>query len=80
MKIYDYHGKKNLCGEKVRQARTKNKMTQEELAAKLQIAEVIMERNSIIRIESGTRFVADFELMALAKILNVTFEWLLEQE
>lgn len=76
MKIYDFCGKKNACGEKVREARKKKKMTQEDLAAKLQVAGVLVERNSICKLETGERFVADYELAALAKILDVSMEWL----
>jgi len=38
---------------------------------------VIIERDSISRIELGTRFVADYELLVLCKVLNVTPEYLL---
>ena len=55
-------------------------MTQSDLAAKLQVAGIIIERDSISRIEIGTRFVADYELKELAKILNTTVNWLLEIE
>ena len=78
MKIYDYKGKKNVCGERVRQARVLQHSTQSELAARLQIEEVILERDSISRIEAGTRFVADFELLVLAKVLRVEPTWLLD--
>ena len=77
MKIYDYNGKKNICGDRVHEARCKYRITQSELAAKLQIAGIIIERDSISRIEIGTRFVADYELRELAKILNVSVNWLL---
>lgn len=77
MKIYDFEGKKNICGDRVREARTKNRLTQNELAAQLQLAGIIIERDSISRIEIGTRFVADYELRELAKILNVSVTWLL---
>lgn len=77
MKIYDYNGKKNICGERVKEARKKCHLSQDNLAAKLQIEGVIMERNSVSRIEIGTRFVADYELVALCKILNVSPEYLL---
>lgn len=80
MKIYDYHGKKNVCGDRVHEARCKHRMTQSDLAARLQINGIIMERDSISRIEIGTRFVADYELRELAKILNVTVNWLLGLE
>ena len=76
MKIYDYHGKKNVCGDRVRDAPQKQRLTQEDLAAKLQIAGVIMERDSVSRIEIGTRFVTDYELMVLSKVLDVSMQWL----
>lgn len=76
MKIYDYHGKKNVCSDRVRDARQKQRLTQEDLAAKLQIAGVIMERDSVSRIEIGTRFVTDYELMVLSKVLDVSMQWL----
>ena len=80
MKIYDYDGKKNICGERVREARRKMNVTQTDLAARLQVAGIIIERNSITRMESGERFVADYELRELAKILKVSVEWLLGME
>ena len=55
-------------------------MTQNDLAAQLQLAGVVIERDCISRIEIGTRFVADYELMELARILEVSLDWLLERE
>ncbi|MBQ4269959.1 MAG: helix-turn-helix transcriptional regulator [Clostridia bacterium] len=77
MKIYDYHGKKNICGDRLREARVVRRLRQEDLAAKIQIEGVIMERDSISRIEIGTRFVSDFELMIFARVLGVSVNWLL---
>jgi len=77
MKIYDYNGKKNICGNRVREARVKQRITQSDLAARLQVNGVIIERDSISRIEIGTRFVADYELKLLSQILNVSVAWLL---
>ena len=56
------------------------RLTQSDLAAKLQIADIIIERDSISRIEIGTRFVADYELRELSKILEVSTNWLLGLE
>ena len=70
MKIYDFHGKKNISGEAIRQLRTRKHMSQSDLAARIQTEGVTMERDSISRIESGTRFVADYELMIFAKVLG----------
>ena len=80
MKIYDFNGKKNICGDRIHEARCKHRLTQSDLAAQLQIAGVIIERDSISRIEIGTRFVADYELRELARILKVTPSWLLGLE
>lgn len=80
MKIYDYNGRKNICGDRVREARQKRRLSQSDLAAKLQIRGVIIERDSISRIESGTRFVADYELKLLAEIFSVDILWLLSSD
>lgn len=80
MKIYDYKGRKNLCGNGVKEARARLNITQTDLAARLQVAGITMERDSVSRIEIGTRFVTDYELAVLAKILGVSMEWLTENE
>lgn len=54
MKIYTYKGKKNLCGDRIRIERLKKRMTQMELAAKIQLQGITLERDSISRIEIGT--------------------------
>lgn len=77
MKIYDYNGKKNICGERIHEARCRLRLTQGELAARLQVRGINIERDSISRIEIGTRFVADYELRELSNILKVSSAWLL---
>ena len=77
MKIYDYNGRKNLCGDRIREARIKSRCSQSDLAARMQTEGIIIERDSISRIESGTRFVPDYELPPFAKVLGVSIEWLL---
>ena len=71
MKIYSYRGKKNLCGDKIREGRLKQRLSQSDLAAKIQIEGVTLERDSISRIEIGTRFVTDYELTIFARVLRV---------
>ena len=48
MKIYDYNGKKNVCGDRIHEARCKLRLTQSDLAAKLQVAGIIIEREGLI--------------------------------
>ncbi len=78
MKIYNYNGRKNICGERIRLARLSQHMTQEELAAKMQINGINIERDGISRLESGTRFIPDYELPIFAAVLGVSIEWLLQ--
>ena len=80
MKIYDYHGKKNLCGDRIHQARTTQRMSQSDLAARMQVNGVIIEREAISKIETGDRFVTDYELLTFAKVLGVSVNWLLADE
>ena len=80
MKIYDFNGKKNICGDRIREARQKRRMSQSDLAAKMQLAGIVIERDSISRIEIGTRFVPDYELPIYAEVLQVSVAWLLNME
>ena len=77
MKIYDYGGKKNICGDRIREARVVQRMSQNEKKKKMQVEGITIERDSISRVEIGTRFVADYELKVFAKVLNVNILWLL---
>ena len=70
--------KANICGKRVKLARVNQDMDQVELAAALSVDhEIEMAQTSISEIERGERGVRDFELIALAKILEVSAEWLL---
>ena len=80
MKIYGYKGKKNISGRRIREARQKLGLSQSELAAQMQVEEITLERDSISRIEIGTRFIPDYELPIFSKILKVSVNWLLGLE
>jgi len=67
----------NLVGERVKEARGKGQLTQEELSKKLTKFGVAIDRAGVAKIETGIRGVLDFELVALAKALNVKVMWLL---
>ena len=79
LKIYDYEGAKNISGDRIRQARTVMRLSQADLAARMQIHGVTIEREAISKIETGDRFVADYELLTFAKVLGVPMEWLTGQ-
>ena len=78
MKIYWHDGRKNIVGSNVRALRTKAELTQKELAAKIQLLGYEFDRLTVLRIESGDRFVADYEVKALAEALNVEIKRLYE--
>lgn len=70
---------RNLIGDRVREARlrTKPKITQKDLLARLEIRGIYLEKTTISKIESKTRSVTDIELVAIADSLNVSIKWLL---
>lgn len=80
VKIYNFNGKKNISGDRIREARQKMRLSQADLAARMQVEGIAIERDSISRIEIGTRFVPDYELPLFSKVLNVSVNWLLEIE
>ena len=65
---------KNRIGQRVKELRKAHNLTQKTLAAKLQLAGYDL---AILRIEQGTRFVPDYEVVALAEVFNVSCEYLL---
>lgn len=80
MKIYDFDGEKNISGDRIHQARTAMRLSQADLAARMQLNGVTIEREAISKIETGDRFVTDYELMVFAKVLQVSMDWLVGQE
>ena len=76
VKAFNYNGQRNISCERIRQARTRQRCTQADLAARMQISGVIIERDCISRIENGLRLVQDFEWRAIAGALGVTTDWL----
>ena len=57
--------------------RAKPSVTQADLAARLQVEGLRLERVTISKIETGYREVTDVEAMAIAKALGVTISWLM---
>lgn len=70
--------KANLCGHRVKLARIDNNLKQVELGAALSVDHGIeISQKGISDIECGARKVSDIELVALAKLLSVSANWLL---
>ena len=80
VKKFDYYGRKNICGNRVRCLRTARRWSQAALAAKMQTQGVIMEQDVVSKIESGDRLVTDYEVRTFAAVFGVAFENLIEDE
>ncbi len=72
------NGLNNLCGAVIEARRKEMCKSQRELADMLQIAGLDIDKNAIQRIESGKRFVTDIELTYFAKVLNLSYQALLD--
>lgn len=70
-------GKNNLCGGNVAKFRKELHISQRELADRLQLSGLDIDKNAIQRIECGKRFVTDIELVHLAQVLDKTIPELL---
>ena len=80
MKLILDSEERNIAGSRVKIARLKNNMTQQELAVKLETLAVYIDRASISKIEQRKRIITDIELLALSQVLNVSVNWLLGLE
>lgn len=74
----DLDGNKNIIGERLRLLRQKEKISQRDLANRLQLLGIDMDRNVITRIETNKRYVSDIELKAISNVFHVSYEYLLD--
>ncbi len=72
-------GTNNLCGRTIAQLRAEKKISQRELADRMQLVGIDIDKNAIQRIESGKRFVTDIEIVAFAKVFEVSVGQLLTE-
>ena len=70
-------GRNNICGAAIEHRRKELGKSQRQLADMLQLAGLDVDKNAIQRIEAGKRFVTDVELTYLSKVLDVSYEELL---
>ncbi len=70
-------GNRNIVGERIEQRRKEIGMKQKELLVLLQQNGVNLNASGLSKMEGQVRSVLDYELVALAKVLNVSVLWLL---
>ena len=64
-------------GRRVRQRRLQLGLTQENVRVKAELESVFITRTKYSRLEKGERVPLASEAIALAKVLNVSLDWLL---
>lgn len=72
----DYEYDKEV-GQRIRQSRRQLGLTQDQLAARLQVSGCDMTRSTVAKIESGQRHIYLYEIKAIQKILKLSFNELL---
>lgn len=65
-------------GNNIRKIRESKKITQETLAAKLQLSGCDITRSAVAKIEVGQRHLYSDEVILIRKILNTTFDDIFE--
>jgi len=70
-------GYNNLFGRRIAKFRIEMKISQRELADRLQLVGLDMDKNAVQRIEAGKRFVTDIELVGLSRVLQKSLDELL---
>ena len=65
-------------GENIRAIRNNRKLTQDQLAAKLQVSGCDITRSALAKIEVGQRHLYVDEIKSLKEILNVSYESILD--
>lgn len=69
-----------MIGARIEQKRKELGMKQKELLARLQINGIELNSSGLSKLEGQLRSVSDFELVAIAKALDVSVDWLLGLE
>lgn len=73
-------GDKNIIGTRVLAIRKAKRMKQKEFLARLQTFGLDISPTSLSRLEGQNRLVQDFEIVAVAKALDISVQALLGEE
>lgn len=66
-------------GQNIRRIRKERKISQKEMAEKMQLYRILITRETYVKLERGIRNVGASELKAIKEILDTTYEALLEE-
>jgi len=78
MKTKNFNGNYNIIGANIQKYRELNGLSQRELSSKLLLLGVNLYHSDISRIEANKLFIRDFELIAICRVLNISYDALFE--
>lgn len=62
----------NICGKNIKKIRKEQKITQDELCARMQVMGYQISRSDISKLENSKKFITDFELEGFSKALKIS--------
>ncbi len=71
-------GLNNICGRNVAGLRAAMGISQRELADRMQLVGIDIDKNAVQRIECGKRFVTDIEIVGFSRVFGVEYAALLD--
>ena len=69
-----YNNKSNISGKIIEKYREDQGISRDELASKLQLLGINIDRTGILRIENNKVILKDFELLAICRILKINYK------
>ena len=78
MGMTKYNNQKNIAGSIIKQLREQKCMEMKDMCREYELRGIEIDRFKLYKIENNKISIKDFELVAFAKVLNVTVEELLQ--
>ncbi len=69
----------NTIGKNIREARLKANIGQTELVSRLQLLDIKMTRETLVKIERGVQHIQLEQLKGIKQVLDITYEVLLDK-
>lgn len=78
MQVKKLNGKSNVIGKNIKKYRELRNLTQRELSNKIALLGIDIYHSDISQIENQKLLLKDFEIIAICKVLNITYDQLFE--
>ena len=78
MQIKKLNGQSNAIGKNIKKYRELRHLTQRELSDKISLLGIDIYHSDISQIENGKLMLKDFEIIALCKVLQITYDQIFE--